>query len=749
MMETPEKSRARKLAGAKALVLFLTFLPVSVKTAAGEHTKYVNPFIGTGAAENSLPGNTFPGAATPFGMVQLSPDTQEAPDWDNASGYSYAHDTIYGFSHTHLSGTGACDLLDILMLPFSRDGEERPVERFSHDDESAAPGYYRVKLLDSGVEAELTATARTGMHRYTFEKGKRQRVFLDLDHSAPKGSWDRRIIDSRVSLASPTTVEGYRVITGWARLRAVYFRMEFSKPVTGHVFLDGNRREEKADFAGGTGIRAFFDFDAGGDPELVCKVGISPVSPEGARRALETETDNLDFEACRFSADEEWERMLSRVDVEGREKDKVMFYTALYHVMTQPNTMSDACGEYMAPDYTRRTMPGGRTCYSTFSLWDTFRAVHPLYTILCPEADAAFAESMLLHCETAGYLPVWQLWGQDNHCMIGNHAVPVVVDAYMKGILPPSDSSRVIAAVEASCGVSHPGLDAAAWEKYGYMPENVLSQSVSITLEQAFDDWCAALLAGKLGREKTRLRYQRRSEFYRNLFDGESGFFRARDDGGNWTEPFDPLLYGANGDSPYTEGNAWQYLWYVPQDIPSLIALTGGRKAFLEKLDEFFSLDDRHGKTNSNASGFIGQYAQGNEPCHHVAYLYSMAGKPGRTEDLVHRIIRQMYDTTPGGCPGNDDCGQMSAWLVFGMMGFYPVNPASGEFVLGTPLFDRVTINLPEGKKFRIIALRVHPTDWNVKKVRLKNGSGTETLKENAVRYDDIMRGGDLIFTLI
>ncbi|MCD8288852.1 MAG: GH92 family glycosyl hydrolase [Prevotella sp.] len=731
------------------MVLFLACFVVSAKTDAGEHTKYVNPFIGTEAAANSLPGNTFPGAAMPFGMVQLSPDTQEAPDWDNASGYSYAHDTIYGFSHTHLSGTGACDLLDILMLPFSHDGEERPVEHFSHKEESACPGYYRVRLRDSGIEAELTATARTGMHRYTFGKGKRQRVFLDLDHSAPKGSWNRRIIDARVRIVSPTIIEGYRIITGWARLRAVYFRIEFSKPLKGHVLQDGDRREDKAEFVSGTKVRAFFDFDAKEGAELVCKVGISPVSPEGAQRALDEEAENMDFETCRNSADETWERMLSRIDVRGREKDKIMFYTALYHVMIQPNIMSDIDGKYVAPDHTIRTMAEGGTYYSTFSLWDTFRAVHPLYTILWPEYDAAFVESMLLHCEIAGYLPVWQLWGQDNHCMIGNHAVPVVVDAYMKGILPEADSSHVMAAVEASCGTSHQGLAVEVWEKYGYMPENVLSQSVSITLEQAFDDWCAALLAGKLGRGKTRERYLRRSEFYRNIFDEETGFFRAKDDRGNWTEPFDPLLYGANGGSPYTEGNAWQYLWYVPQDIPSLMTLMGGRKTFLEKLDEFFSLDARHGETNSNVSGFIGQYAQGNEPCHHVAYLYSMAGKPRHTEDIVHRIIRQMYDTSPGGCPGNDDCGQMSAWLVFSMMGFYPVNPVSGEFVLGTPVFDKVTINLPDGKKFKIIALRVNPTDWNVKKVRLKNDSGTETLKENTVRYDDIMRGGDLIFTII
>ncbi len=727
----------------RVVSLLLIWVAVDMGIRAGEYTKYVNPFIGTMAAENSLSGNTYPGATMPFGMVQLSPDTQDAPDWDNASGYNYNHDTIYGFSHTHLSGTGACDLLDILVLPFSRDGEEKPVEHFCHEEEEALPGFYGVRLQDSGIDVELSSTTRTGIHRYRYLKGARQRVYIDLSHSAPKGSWDRKILQSQMRVVSPTVIEGFRVITGWAKLRRIYFRMEFSKPFVSHVIINEARAMSAATVVNGADVKAFLDFDRDTGNVILCKVGISPVSIDGARQNLAAEAQTWDFDTYRRAADEEWDRILSCVNVEGNETDKQIFYTALYHTLIQPNAMSDVNGDYIAPDYTTQRLEEKQTYYSTFSLWDTFRGAHPLYTIICPQMDAAFVNSMLLQCDRYGYLPIWHLWGQENYCMIGNHAVPVVVDAFLKGLLADVDTDRVVDAVVNSCKISHHGLNVEAWERYGYMPENILSQSVSITLEQAYDDWCVALLTKKTDNDAEYRRFMRRAGFYRNLFNNDRGFFQGKDDKGNWIEPFDPLVYGANGGSPYTEGNAWQYLWYVPHDVQSLISLLGGKKAFVKKLDEFFSLNDKSGETNSNASGFIGQYVHGNEPSHHVAYLYCYADEPRRTQELVHRIIRQMYDASPYGYAGNDDCGQMSAWFVFSAMGFYPVNPVGGEFAIGTPLFDKVTINMFGGKKFVIKTLRGKENGFYVKRVTL-NG---KEIKGNTLWYDDIMRGGEMVFT--
>lgn len=706
---------------------------------AGRYTRYVNPFIGTGAVENSLSGNCYPGATVPFGMVQLSPDTQEAPDWDKASGYDYNDTHTCGFSHTRLSGTGACDLIDLLLMPTTTDEVWSAVD---HSKETARPGYYSLRL-SSGILAELTATTRAGIHRYTYPAGSRQRLYIDLDHSAPKTSWNRRIIQSQLRIVAPNAIEGYRIITGWAKLRRVYFRIELSRPIASCSLIDGSRDYGLVPVVNGTALKAWLDFDPKGGNELTVKVALSTTSIENARLNMQREAASWSFDGYAAQADKAWDDVFGRIEAEGNRQDMEKFYTALYHTMIQPNTISDVDGSYTATDYSTRRMPEGRTYYTTFSLWDTFRAAHPLYTIIAPERNADFVNSMLTHFDSYGYLPIWSLWGQDNYCMIGNHAIPVVVDAVMKGT-PGIDPERALKACVASATTSHPGSPFDVWEKYGYMPEDLQSQSVSITLEQAYDDWCVAQLAKKLGHDDIYERFTRRARYFRNLYNADNGFFQGRTSDGKWLEPFDPLRYGANGGNPYTEGNAWQYSWYVPHDIEGLIELMGGRRKFVDRLDRFFTLTEQSGQKNDNASGFIGQYVHGNEPSHHVAYLYGYAGEPRKTQYYVHKICTELYNTSSSGYAGNDDCGEMSAWLVFSAMGFYPVNPASGEYALGTPMMDRVTVHLAGGRTFTVNAHRKDSMSFYVKSVRLDG----RKYDRNTISHKAITDGGTLDFYL-
>ena len=719
----------------KKILSITASLLVVFNMQAGVYTKYVNPFIGTGAVEHSLSGNCYPGATMPFGMVQLSPDTQASPDWDKASGYDYNDSHLCGFSHTRLSGTGACDLIDLLLMPTTTAGNTWSA--LDHEKEKAHPGYYAITLED-GIKAELTATTRTGLHRYTYPKGKPQHLLIDLDHSAPKGSWDRRIIQSQLRIVNPTVIEGYRIITGWAKLRRLYFHIELSQPIAFYSVFDGDHNYGQTNVVNGKALKAILNFEQ--TSSLIIKVSLSTTSIENARLNMEAEARSWDFDQYVREADEQWESMLSRIEVDGDEQDMQKFYTAFYHAFIQPNTMSDANGDCTATDYTTRRMPKGQNYYTTFSLWDTFRAAHPLYTLIAPEQNMQFVNSMLTHYNTYGYLPIWDLWGQDNYCMIGNHAIPVVVDAVMKDNGEIIDAERAMLAVLASATTSHPGSPFDLWEQYGYMPEDLQSQSVSITLEQSFDDWCVAQLAKHLNRENIHEHFMKRSQNYHNLYNPENGFFQARTSDGEWLTPFDPLRYGANGDNPYTEGNAWQWSWYVPHDIKGLIALHGGPKQFCKRLDQFFTLTDQSGEKNDNASGFIGQYVHGNEPSHHVAYLYDYAGQPRKTQQLVHQICTQLYNTSSSGYAGNDDCGEMSSWFVFSSMGFYPVCPVGGEYAIGTPLFHRVTIHLPSGKSFCINAHKKKPADFYIRSMQL-NG---KPYKSYMLRHADITAGGTL-----
>ena len=725
----------------KRLVNLLAAFILSVNCISAQNlTRWVNPFIGTGAVQSSLSGNNYPGVTVPFGMVQLSPDTREAPDWAQASGYDYNDSIIYGFSHTRLSGTGASDFIDILLFPTISDKRK---STFTHQHEQARPGYYQVLLKDEKIQAELTASVHVGVHRYTCSDGDQLKLWLDLDHSANKGSWNRRIIQSQLRMVSPTVVEGYRIITGWAKLRKIYFHLEFSQPVLSNQLYDGNRMYENTPVINGTELRGLFCFDKKWNKELICKVALSPVSIENARLNMATEVPGWDFEYIARAAETSWEKELKKIIIQGTDLQKKIFYTALYHTMVQPNTMSDVNGEYMASDYVTRSVAKGEVHYSTFSLWDTFRAAHPLYTLMHTHRIPDFVKSMMRQYDYYGYLPVWQLWGQDNYCMIGNHSIPVIVNAVLKGVAGV-DEEKAYEAVFNSSIVSHPNSPFEVWEKYGYMPENIQTQSVSITLEQAFDDWCVAQLAKRLGKEKDYNHFMKRSAFYRNLFNSKTGFFQPKNDKGEWIEPFDPYKYGANGGYPFTEGNAWQYFWYVPQNIPDLISLTGGNKAFVAKLDTFFTVSYQSGALNDNASGFVGQYAHGNEPSHHVAYLYACAGEPWKTQKYVAYIMNELYNDSSSGYAGNDDCGEMSAWYVFGALGFYPVNPVSGEYVIGTPMLEEAVIQLPDRKTFTVKAPRKEDNEVYICSMKL-NG---EKYTKNYITHQDIMKGGILEFVM-
>lgn len=725
----------------KKLLLSVCAFSLTLATLqAGEITKYVNPFIGTGAIDGGLSGNNYPGATSPFGMIQLSPDTSEAPNWGDASGYDYNRNTIFGFSHTRLSGTGASDLIDITLMPTS---SGRTSSAFTHDAEKARPGYYQVMLKDENINAELTTTQRNGIHRYQYPAGKDAEIILDMDHSADKGSWGRRIINSQIRILNDHAVEGYRIITGWAKLRKIYFYMEFSSPILTSTLRDGGRVHENTAVINGTNLHGCFRFGQLNGKPLTCKVALSSVSMENARQNMEQEAPHWDFDRYVAAADADWEKQLGKIEVKGTEVQKEIFYTALYHTMIQPNTMSDVNGEYMAADYTTRKVANNETHYTTFSLWDTFRASHPLYTLLEPERVTDFVKSMIRQYEYYGYLPIWQLWGQDNYCMIGNHSIPVITDAILKGI-PGIDMEKAYEAVYNSSVTSHPNSPFEVWEKYGFMPENIQTQSVSITLEQAFDDWCVAQLAAKLNKDADYQRFHKRSEYYRNLFHPKTKFFQSKNDKGEWIEPFDPYQYGGNGGHPFTEGNAWQYFWYVPHNIQALMELTGGTKAFEQKLDTFFTSTYKSEQMNHNASGFVGQYAHGNEPSHHVAYLYNFAGQPWKTQKYVSHILNTLYNNTSSGYAGNDDCGQMSAWYVFSAMGFYPVNPADGRYIIGSPLLDECTLKLAGNKEFRIRTIRKSPEDIYIQSVTL-NG---KKHKDFFITHQDIMNGGTMVFKM-
>lgn len=695
----------------------------------------VNPMIGT-----DFTGNTYPGAQAPFGMVQLSPDNG-LPGWDRISGYYYPDSTIAGFSHTHLSGTGAGDLYDISFMPVTLpyNEAEAPLgihSKFSHDDEEASAGYYRVKLKDYNVDVELTATTRTGIQRYTFPGGPAA-VFLNLRKAM---NWDATT-DTEIRVVDSVTVEGYRFSTGWARDQRVYFISRFSKPWDS-IELDS------AAIEGGDGTQSYvarFNFNTTPGEQITVSTAISGVSEQGAAANLAAEAPDDDFDKYLAETRSAWNSELGKIKVEGDDKDDVVtFYSALYHSMIAPTIYSDVDGGYFGPDK-KTHKADGWTNYSTFSLWDTYRASQPLYTITQPDRVNDMVKSFLAFYEQNGRLPVWNFQGGETDMMIGYHSVPVIVDAYLKGI-GDFDAEKALEACVATANIDdYRGIG--LYKTLGYVPYDVEDPynadnwSLSRTLEYAFDDYCIAVMAQKMGKKDIADEFFKRSQNFRNVFNKESGFMQPRDSKGNWQPAFSPDDY----TSHICESNGWQYLWSVQHDIPALVDLIGGKDAFAARLDSMFThVPGPDHELPIFSTGMIGQYAHGNEPGHHVIYLYNTVGQPWKTAEYARKVMDELYTNTPAGLCGNEDLGQMSAWYVFSALGFYPVNPVSGEYEIGTPKFSRAEISLPSGKKMIVSAPGVSAVNKYVKSVKL-NG---QPWKKSTISHKDIMDGALIEFEM-
>lgn len=701
-----------------------------------EYTKYVDPFVGN--ADN---GHTFPGACRPFGMIQTSPVTGGI-GWRYCSEYVYSDSIIWGFTQDHLNGTGCMDLGDILVMPStgkrtrSWDGYR---SHFHKTQEFATPGYYSVYLTDTKVKAELTASAHVAFHRYTYDSTDSTSVLIDLQHGP---AWNGKQYHSQVNRCETHWEDAYTLVghvqnTVWVK-QDYFFIIKFNRPVASHITLNKAADTEKGDR-----IVATFDGIEQGE-QLLMKIAMSTTSVDGAKKNLYTEVPYWDFAAVKQSANNEWNKYLKRIDIEGTDDQKKNFYTSFYHALIQPNQIADVDGMYRnAADNIVKAENG--LFYSTFSCWDTYRAAHPFYTIVMPDRVDAMVSSLVEQAEVQGFLPIWGLWGKENYCMVGNHAVSIVAEAYHKGFRG-FDAERAFKAIKNTQTISHKLKS--NWEtytKYGYLPTDIIkSESVSSSLESMYDDYCAADMARLMGKKEDQQYFERRSQFYKNLFDKSTGFMRPRLSDGTWKTPFNPsdLAHAESIGGDYTEGNAWQYTWQVQHDIPGLIKLFGGNKPFLKKLDQFFSL--QLNSKLADVTGLIGQYAHGNEPSHHVAYLYTLAGRPWRTQELIRQIFNTQYRPTVDGLCGNDDCGQMSAWYMLSAMGFYPVNPVSGQYVFGAPQMKKITIHLLNGKTFTIIADGLSETNKYVESITL-NG---KKLKTNHIDHTAIMNGGTLIFKM-
>ena len=745
------------------LIALIAAAPLAAQTTSQPATPYdaVDPMIGTGGE-----GHTYPGATAPFGMVQLSPDTDATcvvrACYGHAAGYRYEDPTIQGFSHTHFSGAGHSDLGDLLVMPMS--GATVPLDpgdparpgsgyrsRFSHAGEVAKPGYYSVMLDDAKVRAELTAGTRVGVHRYSFARGADAHLVLDWRSSLY--DYPGKILWSGLHLRPDGTVTGFRETRGWAPGRKLYFAMRFSAPPTDHAFVD---REEKVAYRGfqgpgrgsdaldeklGRALEARFDFGRLAAP-LEVKVAISGVDENGAVSNLDAEPGG--FDTVREATRVRWQEALGRVAIDAPAPMRTSVYTALYHSLLAPGVWSDADGRYRGPD-DQVHVADGFTFRSTFSLWDTFRAEHPLLTLVQPEKTTNDVVRSLVASQRVspdGILPVWQFAGRETWTMIGYHAVPVIADAYLKGLRGFDADAALDAMVASAEHRSYGGLG--EYMTRGYVPIDKEPEAASKTVEYAYDDWTIARVARAMGRTAVADRFEKRAGYWRNSFDAKTGWLRARLANGRFRTPFDPTAI--NYGSDYTEGNAWQYSWFAPQDIGGLIRLLGGDRKTVAKLDAMFDHDNsKLDYSNSeDIAGLIGQYIHGNEPSHHVAYLYDYAGQPWRTQERLAQIVDSQYKPTPDGLAGNDDLGQMSAWLVFTALGFYPVAPGSGEYVIGRPFVDRAVLTLPNGRSFTVVAEGLSPANRYVGVVTL-NG---RPLDKSVVRDADIRAGGEMRFTM-
>ncbi len=690
-----------------------------VEITSTDYTKFVNPFIGTDGT-----GHTFPGPSRPFAMVQPGPDNTDQ-GWDYTSGYQLKDSTIIGFSNTRASGTGISEFGDVLLFPFTKASDSLSARK---TDETAEVGYYKVDL-NNGVQAELTSTDRVGFHRYTYPSQK-AKLLVNLQHGL-RFITDSLVLDSDITIEEDKkTISGYCHTSNWVE-RKYFFTLTFDQTYDTIRQLPLGPKENAPKY--------ILDFTLKNNI-LKAKVALSSVSVDGAKKNLNSELDHWDFQQVRKESKEVWNTYLSKIDIKADDTQKTIFYTAMYHLFLQPSNIADVDGKYRGAD-DKISMAKNGEYYSTLSLWDTYRAAHPLYTILVPERIDGFVNTFLAHHKAQGYLPIWTAWGQENHCMIGNHSIPVIVDAYNKGF-DGFDYNEAMTAMVESSTENHLNSDWELYNKYGYYPFDYLdNEAVSRTLESGFDDYAISIMAEDIGMDSISSVFAKRARYYENLFDPETGLMRGKDSKGRFRTPFEPLdaTSPMNNPGDYTEANAWQYTWTTSHyDVENYTKLLGGKDQFTEQLNTFFSISGDGDNKHLGQEGLIGQYAHGNEPSHHIAYLYAYSNTPERGNELITEIYNKFYDETPEGITGNDDCGQMSAWYIFSTLGFYPVNPANAEYVLGIPQVKKATINLNNGKNLEIVKTKNKLTN---PEIFLNKSAINRTLK-----HENILDGGLLEF---
>jgi predicted alpha-1,2-mannosidase len=708
---------------------------------------YVRPFVGTQGE-----GNTFPGATAPFGMIQLSPDT-DMELWETASGYEYSDSSIIGFSLTHLNGTGIPDLGDFLFMPgvgtpkFIPGTKAHPDSGYrspySHGDEEASPGYYRVRLRDSGVDVELTAGLRAGMMRFTYPASDSAFVLVDLSHVL---RWP--VVWSHVRVENDSTITGFHLVNGWAKERYLYFAAKFSRPFGDYVIMkDGTPvvyntyRFRSRSEANGRSLQLCAQYATRANEAILVKVAVSATSAVNAMKNLDAEIPDWDFATVRRMTRDAWNHELARIEIDGTPREKETFYTAMYHAFLAPNLYEDASGDYRGLDQNVHRAQGFDN-YAVFSLWDTYRATHPLFVLVQADRDAAMINSMLAHYDQSveHLLPVWSLQANETWCMIGYHAVPVIADALVKRV-NGFDAERAYEAVRTTAMNSNYD-NVATYAKLGWVPFDKENESVSKTLEYAYDDYCVARMAKAMGKTDDYAYFMKRAGSYKNIFDPAYGLMRGRDSEGRWRTPFDPHRYVEGGD--ITEGTSWQYTWYVPHDVQGLIALMGGKERFARKLDSLFVATAAESKGVDDIQGRIGEYWHGNEPSHHIAFLYCYADEPWKTQKLVREILRTQYGNEPNSLTGNDDCGQMSAWYIFNALGFYPVCPASDFYVIGSPAVRKAVMHLSNGRTFTVTSKNLSDANVYIQSVRLNGGEWVKPY----LPYAEIAGGGEIVFTM-
>ena len=694
---------------------------------AQNNAKFVNTFIGTDGT-----GHTFPGPSMPFGMIQPGPDNNIA-GWNHTSGYQYKDTLLLGFSQTRFSGTGIGEMGNILLLPF-HEKKLKFKNSYFKNSEKAGVGYYSL-LKKDGVKVELSCSERVAFHKYTYPS-KKAKLLLDFQHGFQFLN-DSLVLESDIKIENNNTISGYCKTKGWVT-KKYFFTIQFQTPFVASKELPKEKKQNAPKY--------ILDFNLSKNRILQLKIALSTVSFAGAKQNLKSEIPHWSFQKVRQNAEKVWNNYLNRIDIEAPQKQKEVFYTSLYHLLLQPSNIADFDGNYRGADDKIALAPN-KAYYSTLSIWDIYRGAFPLLQIIAPEKIDGIINTLLLHHKAAGFLPIWTAWGQDNYCMIGNHAIPMILSAYTNGF-DGFDKDEALKAMIKTSTKSHINSDWELYNQYGYYPFDKLdNEAVSRTLESGYDDWCVAQMAKNLNDKINQVSFQKRANYYKNLFDTETKLFRGKDTNGNWRTPFDPLTATSPMNNPgdYTEANAWQYFWTPAQyDIDGMKNLLGGKKEFTKKLNDFFTIESLNPNKFLGQEAMIGQYAHGNEPSHHIVYLYTFSETPKFGQKYIHKIINEFHNNTPDGMIGNDDCGQMSAWYILSTLGFYPVNPANGEFVLGAPQVKKATLHLKNNNTFIIEATNFSNENIYQENAQLNN----KMLSKPFITYSEIMNGGTLNFQM-